>query len=159
MLSIWDSFGDLPRIQRELEKSVFGGGRARERASEFAPAVDVHEDNDAVSLSAELPGVKREDMDIQVDGNVLTLRGERKFESEQTEGRRFHLIERSYGKFSRQFHLSSNLDATKIDAQLADGVLTVRLPKKQEQKPRKIEVRGREPGAPGAPSAPSGPAS
>ena len=152
MLSIWDSFGDLPRIQREFEKSVFGG-RTRERSSEFAPAVDVHEDGDAVSLSAELPGVKREDIEIQVDGNVLTLRGERKFESEQAEGRRFHRVERSYGTFSRQFHLSSNLDATKIDAQLVDGVLTVKLPKKQEQKPRKIEVRGREP------SAPSGPAS
>ena len=151
MLSIWDSFGDLPRIQREFEKSVFGG-RGRERTTEFAPAVDVHEDSDAVSLSAELPGVKREDIEIQVDGNVLTLRGERRFESEQVEGRRFHRVERSYGTFSRQFHLSSNLDATKIDAQLVDGVLTVRLPKKQEQKARKIEVRGREPGTPSGPS-------
>jgi HSP20 family protein len=144
MLSIWDSFGDLPRIQRELEKTVFGGRRSgRERASEFEPAVDVHEDNDAVSLSAELPGVKREDIEISVDGNVLTVRGERKFESE-VEGRRFHRVERAYGTFSRQFHLSSNLDATQVDAQLVDGVLTVRLPKKQEQKARKIEVRGRE---------------
>lgn len=143
MLSIWDSFGDLPRIQREFEKSLFGG-RTRERTNEFAPAVDVQEDNEAVTLSAELPGVKRDDIEIQVDGNVLTLRGERKFESEQVEGRRFHRIERSYGTFSRQFQLSTNLDATQIDAQLVDGVLTVRVPKKQEQKPRKIEVRGRE---------------
>ena len=143
MLSIWDSFGDLPRIQREFEKSVFGG-RTRERTNEFAPAVDVHEDSEAVTLSAELPGVKRDEIEIQVDGNVLTLRGERKFESEQAEGRRFHRVERSYGAFSRQFQLSTNLDASKIDAQLVDGVLTVRVPKKQEQKPRKIEVRGRE---------------
>lgn len=152
MLSIWDSFGDLPRIQREFEKGLFGG-RTSERTSEFAPAVDVHEDSEAVSLSAELPGVKRDAIEIQVDGNVLTLRGERKFEGEQVEGRRFHRVERSYGAFSRQFHLSSNLDATKIEAQLVDGVLTVRVPKKPEQKPRKIEVRGHEA------SPPTGPAS
>jgi HSP20 family protein len=137
MLSIWDSFADLPRIQREFERSF----SQRNRAAEFAPAVDVHEDSESVSLSAELPGVKREDIEIQVDGNVLTVRGERKLAQREEEGRRFHRVERSYGSFARQFHLPSNIDATQIDAQLSDGILTVRLPKKQEQKPRKIEVK------------------
>ncbi|MDB4972763.1 MAG: hsp [Myxococcaceae bacterium] len=138
MLSIWDSFADLPRIQREFERSFTG---SRNRVAEFAPAVDVQEDSESVSLSAELPGVKREDIEIQLDGNVLTLRGERKLEQREEQGRRFHRVERSYGTFARQFHLPTNIDSTQIEAQLTDGVLTVRLPKKQEQKPRKIEVR------------------
>ncbi|MDB4987466.1 MAG: hsp [Myxococcaceae bacterium] len=138
MLSIWDSFADLPRIQREFERTLQG---ARSRGPEFAPAVDVQEDSEAVSLNAELPGVKREDIEIQVDGNVLTLRGERKPPQQAEQGQRFQRVERAYGTFVRQFQLPTNLDSSQIDAQLVDGVLTVRLPKKQEQKPRKIEVR------------------
>jgi len=138
MLSVWDPFADLNRIHRELDKNFFG---PRTRPADFAPAVDVHEDSEALVLRAELPGIKREDIDIQVDGNVLTLKGERKLEVEQKE-RRYHRVERSYGTFVRQFQLSSNVDSTQIDAQLADGVLTLKLPKKQEQKARRIEVKG-----------------
>ena len=111
MLSIWDSFADLPRIQREFERGLAG---ARNRVAEFVPAVDVHENADAVSLSAELPGVKREDIEIQVDGNVLTLRGERKLEQREEEGRRYHRIERSYGTFVRQFHLPTKSDRSHV---------------------------------------------
>ena len=137
MLSVWDPFADLNRVQRELENKFFG---PRNRPADFAPAVDVHEDEESLVLRAELPGVKREDIDIQVDGNVLTLKGERKLESEQ-QNRRYHRIERSYGSFVRQFQVPTNIDATNIDAQLADGVLTLRLPKKAELKARKIEVK------------------
>jgi len=138
MLSIWDSFADLPRIQREFERSF---GDHRQRAAEFSPAVDVHEDSESVSLSAELPGIKQSDIEIQVDGNVLTLRGERKLQTREEDGRKYHRIERSYGMFARQFHLPTNIDATQIDAQLTDGVLTIKLPKRPETKARKIEVR------------------
>lgn len=137
MLSVWDPFADLNRIQREFEKSYFG---PRTRPADFAPAVDVYEDAEELVLRAELPGVKREDVDVSVDSNVLTLKGERRLEREE-EGRRYHRIERSYGTFVRQFQLSDNIDAQKIEAQLADGVLTVRLAKKQELKPRKIDVK------------------
>lgn len=137
MLSVWDPFADLNRVQRELEKNFFG---PRNRPADFAPAVDVHEDEEALVLRAELPGVKREDIDIQVDGNVLTLKGERKLEKEQ-ESRRYHRIERSYGSFVRQFQVPTNIDATAIDAELNEGVLTLRLPKKAELKARKIEVK------------------
>ena len=138
MLSVWDPFADLNRIQRELEKNFFG---ARNRPADFAPPVDVHEDENALVLRAELPGVKREDIEIQVDGNVLTLKGERKLEAEK-ETRRYHRIERSYGTFVRQFQLPTNVDATAIDAQLVDGILVLTLPKKAELKARKIEVKG-----------------
>ncbi len=137
MLSVWDPFADLNRIQRELEKNFFG---ARNRPADFAPPVDVHEDENNLVLRAELPGVKREDIEIQVDGNVVTLKGERKLEKEQ-EGRRYHRIERSYGTFVRQFQVPTGVDTSSIDASLTDGVLTVRLPKKAEQKARKIEVK------------------
>jgi HSP20 family protein len=141
MLSIFDSFADLPRIQRELERSFSSPQR---RVADFTPAVDVHEDHQFVSLSAELPGVRREDIDIQVHGNVLTVSGERKLAGRKEEGRQYHRVERSYGKFARTFQLSENIDASQVEAELVDGVLTVRLAKRQQEKARKIEVRGRE---------------
>jgi HSP20 family protein len=124
-------------MQREVERNFFG---PRGRQADFAPAVDVHEDAEQLVLRAELPGVKREDIDIQLDANVLTLKGERKLEQE-TEGRRYHRIERSYGTFVRQFQLPTNVDGTKIDAQFADGILTLRIAKKAELKARRIEVK------------------
>lgn len=137
MLSVWDPFADLNRVQREFEKSYFG---PRTRSADFAPSVDVHEDSEQLVLRAELPGVKREDIEVSIDANVLTLKGERKLEKEE-QGRRYHRIERSYGTFVRQFQLPSNVDSGKIDAQLSDGVLTISLNKKQELKPRKIDVK------------------
>lgn len=137
MLSVWDPFADLNRIQRDLEKSFFG---QRNRPADFAPAVDVFEDENALVLHAEVPGVRREDIEINVDGNVLTLKGERKLEPEK-ENRRYHRIERAYGTFVRQFQLPTNVDATSIDAQLSEGILTLHLPKKEELKPRRIEVK------------------
>ena len=137
MLSVWDPFADLNRVQREFEKSFFG---PRTRPADFAPAVDVHEDSEQLVLRAELPGVKREDIEVSIDSNVLTLKGERKLENEE-QGRRYHRIERAYGTFVRQFQLPSNVDSSQIDAQLSEGVLTVRLNKKQELKPRKIDIK------------------
>lgn len=137
MLTVWDPFADLNRLQRDLEKSFFG---SRARPADFAPPVDVHEDAEALVLRAELPGVKREDVDISIDGNVLSLKGERKLEQEENT-RKYHRVERSYGSFVRQFQLPTNVDATSVEAQLADGVLTLKLPKKQELKARKIEVK------------------
>ena len=136
MLSVWDPFADLNRIQREFEKSYFG---PRSRA-DFAPPVDVHEDAESLVLRAELPGLRKEDVDISIDSNVLTLKGERKLEKEE-QGRRYHRVERAYGTFLRQFQLSNNIDTSKIDAQLTDGILTVRLAKREELKPRKIDVK------------------
>jgi HSP20 family protein len=137
MLTVWDPFADLNRMQRDFEKSFFG---PRTRPADFAPAVDVHEDAESLVLRAELPGVKREDVDISIDGNVLTFKGERKLEKEES-GRKYHRIERSYGSFVRQFQLPTNVDATSVEAQLTEGVLTLKLPKKQELKARKIEVK------------------
>ncbi len=137
MLTAWDPFADLNRVHREFERNFFG---PRKRDVDFAPAVDVHEDAESLVLRAELPGVKREDIDVAIDGNVLTLKGERRLENEES-GNKYHRIERSYGSFVRQFQLPTNVDSTAVDANLSDGVLTLRLPKKQELKARKIEVK------------------
>lgn len=137
MLSVWDPFADLNRIQREFEKSYFG---PRARPADFAPPVDVYEDANSLVLRAELPGVKREDIEVSIDSNVLTLKGERKLAQEE-DGRRYHRVERTYGSFVRQFQLPSNLDPGTIDANLSDGVLTVNLQKREELKPRKIDVK------------------
>jgi HSP20 family protein len=137
MLTVWDPFADLNRVHREIERNFFG---PRTREADFAPAVDVHEDAESLVLRAELPGVKREDIEVAIDGNVLTLKGERKLEKEES-GRKYHRIERSFGSFVRQFQLPSNVDSTSVDAKLTDGVLTLRLPKKQELKARKVEVK------------------
>jgi len=139
MLSVWDPFADLNRMHRDLERNFFG---SRGKPADFAPTVDVFEDEDALVLKAELPGVRRDDIDIQIDANVLTVKGERRLEEEETQNRRYHRVERSYGSFVRQFQLPTNVDAQAIEAALEEGILTLRLPKKAELKTRKIEVRG-----------------
>lgn len=143
MMSLWEPFGvttgDFGRLQRDMERtlgSVRGPGRAA-----FSPAVDVVEDKDALVVRAELPGVKREEIDVSIDGNVLTLRGERKLEREE-ETKRYHHIERAHGTFVRYFQLPTTVDAEKIEAKLADGVLTLNIPKKDIVKARKINVAG-----------------
>jgi HSP20 family protein len=148
MLSVWDPFADLNRIQREFERNFFAPRvPSRNGGADFAPQVDVYEDKESLVINAELPGLKREEVEISLDGDILTLRGERKLEKEsesrkEGDGKRYHRVERSYGSFVRSFQLPSNVDGEKAHAQLADGVLTLRLPKKEVVKGRKIEVKG-----------------
>jgi HSP20 family protein len=107
----------------------------------FAPAVDIFEDSEAISVRAELPGMKPEDVQISVENNVLTLSGERKLErSEEREG--YHRIESSYGVFSRSFVLPESLKADEVEADMNEGILTVRIPKKAEVAPKRIQVKG-----------------
>lgn len=105
----------------------------------WLPAVDVAETPDALTLYAELPGLSREDVDITLENNVLTVRGERKFEKDVKE-ENFHRIERAYGAFSRSFTLPSNVKNDAVEATFKNGVLTVRIPKAEEAKSRKIAI-------------------
>lgn len=134
MLSLWDPFADFDRVRREF------AGNAPQRQG-YAPAVDIEEQEKAFVLWAELPGVKREDLHIEVDDDVLTIKGERKFDAGQEEGKRFQRVERRYGSFERRFAVPQHVDASAIEANLADGVLELKLPKKPEVTPRRIEVR------------------
>ena len=107
----------------------------------WAPSVDIFEDKDRLILEAELPGMKREDFEISVENNVITLSGERKFEK-KTEGDNYHRVERSYGSFTRSFTLPQTVTADGATADFDNGVLRVSLPKREETKARRIEITG-----------------
>ena len=110
------------------------------REIEMSPRINVEEtDNDWI-ISAELPGVEKENVKVNFQDNVLTISGEKKFEKEEKE-KNFHRIERSYGKFSRSLNINSPVLADKIEAGYKDGVLTVTLPKAEEAKPKLIDVK------------------
>jgi HSP20 family protein len=124
----------------------FEGENESLSAGNFVPAADVYEDVQKVALKLEIPGIRADDLDIRVEGRTLTVRGERKFESEEKE-ENFHRIERRYGSFTRSFTLPATVDTESIDAQSADGVLTISLAKKAEAKPKQITVRASSTGA------------
>lgn len=105
----------------------------------WLPAVDVAENPEALLIHAELPGLSKEDVEITLENNVLTLKGERKFEKDVKE-ENYHRIERSYGLFARSFTLPPNVKTEASEATFKDGVLTIRLPKVEEAKPRKITI-------------------
>src|ERR1700733_7939833 len=105
----------------------------------WSPAVDIIETEDAIALKADLPDVKIEDIDIRVENQTLTVRGQRKFErDENVKG--YHRIERSYGEFVRSFSVPSTVDTEKVQADYKNGVLTIALPKKEAAKPRQVKV-------------------
>lgn len=106
----------------------------------WLPAVDVREKNDALMFSVELPGLTKENIDITLENNILTIAGERKFEKE-TQGEEYHRLERSYGHFSRSFTLPSSVRTDKVDANFENGVLHISLPKQENAKPKKISIR------------------
>jgi HSP20 family protein len=105
----------------------------------WSPAVDIVETEDSLALKADLPDVKIEDIDIRMENNTLTMRGERKFEKDRNV-KGWHRIERSYGEFVRSFQVPSTVDTEKIAADYKNGVLTVTLPKKEAAKPRQVKV-------------------
>ncbi|HKQ70079.1 MAG TPA: Hsp20/alpha crystallin family protein [Polyangiaceae bacterium] len=139
-LSRWDPLSEIGRIQDQFARWV---GRESPFASAFVPAVDIYEDKDAIVVRAEVPGVEAGDVSINVEGNVLTISGERKLEEEDKRDG-YQRIERLYGTFSRSFALPNTVDADNVDATMADGVLRVRIPKRATPEPRRIEVKPNE---------------
>jgi HSP20 family protein len=152
MLTRWDPFAEIARIQDQFARWA---GRESPFVGTFSPAIDIFDEKDAILVKAEVPGIKSEDIKISVDNNVLTVTGERKLEqAEKKEG--YHRIEREYGSFSRSFNLPATVDADHVEADMTDGVLTVRVPKKAAPEPKRIEVKtgsgGRQPVKTGKPS-------
>src|SRR5215469_17952913 len=132
----------MQRLTDQLFRNYTGVGGGGEMQA-FAPAVDIYEDDKNITVQAGLPGVKAEDVHIDVENNVLTLSGERKLEREdKREG--YHRIESSYGSFTRSFVLPESADPEKVEANLSDGVLTVRIPKRPEAAIKHIEVKAKE---------------
>jgi len=140
----WDSGRDLDALQGDMNRlfdSFFGRRDTSQSAAtrRWVPAMDLVETEDQLVLRADLPGMRREDIGIEIKDNVLTISGERKAEHEQ-KGEGFHRIERSSGRFSRSLGLPRGMDAGTVNASFENGVLEVRMPKPAERKPTKIEI-------------------
>lgn len=104
------------------------------------PAMDISEDEKAITVKAELPGIETKDVDVNLEHGVLTIRGEKKFEDEEKKDN-YHRIERSYGSFSRALQVPGEVDETKVEAKFDKGILTITLPKNEKAKPKKIEIK------------------
>jgi HSP20 family protein len=136
---------DVAVLQNRLN-SIFQDFARPEEATEslaagnFVPAVDVYEDAQKLVLKLEVPGIRREDLDIKVEGRTLIVKGERKFESDEKE-ENFHRIERRYGSFVRSFTLPGTVSTEEVAALSTDGVLSITLAKKPEAKPKQIQVQ------------------
>ena len=133
MLANWDPFAEITRLQHELFR------RRETNETAFRPSVDIYEDEQGIHIKAVVAGVKQEDLKLEIDNNVLTIRGERKLEQEDTD-KGYHRIERSYGSFSRSFALNNNVSSEDVKADYKDGVLNVLLPKKSSAAKREIAV-------------------
>ena len=137
----FDPFRDFVTLQNRLN-SVFGDlnrGQDELTTSGFVPAVDIYEDEQKITLKMEIPGIDEKDLDIRVENNTLTVRGERKFESEEKE-ENFHRIERRYGTFARSFTLPNTVDSENVTADYLNGVLKIALAKRAEAKPKQIKI-------------------
>jgi HSP20 family protein len=146
-LTRWDPFKELEELQSRLS-TLFGRVPIRKNGSkqeamtvaEWAPVVDIVEDENEYFIKAELPEVNKADVKVTVQNEVLTISGERLFENEE-KGKTYHRIERAHGRFVRRFTLPEDADGGKVSAEFRDGVLRVHLPKSEKSKPRSIEVK------------------
>jgi len=143
-LVTYDPFRELRALQDEVNR-VFSSSFSRSGETElmrgaWSPNVDIFENKDQIVLEAELPGMKPEDVDISIENNVLTIHGERKFEKKD-EGDNYHRIERSYGSFTRSFTLPPTVSSENVDATFENGILRLTLAKREEAKPKRIEIK------------------
>ena len=142
----YDPFRELRSLQDEMTRLFTGVVPANVSRDEmlggvWSPKVDIFENKDHLVLEAELPGMNKDDFELSFENNVLTLRGERKFEK-KTDGENYHRVERAYGAFTRSFTLPQTVTAEGSKAEFNNGILSVSLPKREDTKARKIEVVG-----------------
>jgi HSP20 family protein len=140
----WSPFQQLSRLRNEIDRA-FGWPAAEWTGApdifeQWAPSVDMYDDKDKITVSAELPGMKKEDIDISVTGNTLSIIGERKHEETKETGETFR-SERYFGRFHRTVTLPHAVDANQVKATYKDGVLNIALPKTEEAKRKQIEVK------------------
>ena len=140
----WDPFRDLNMLQDRMNRLFDDAGRTWRSddpaaTTTWSPAVDIFETEGEIVVKAELPGMDRKDIALNLEKNVLTLRGERRFTKEAKDDN-YHRIERSYGAFSRAFSIPATVDEEKINADYKEGVLKIVLPKKEQVKPKQIRI-------------------
>ena len=134
MLNTWNAVATLDRMFDDVMGSAFGTATS---SRTFDPAVDVRTSDTEVALAWDMPGVKQEDLEITLADHVLTVKGTRRFDSKDNER---VMLGRAYGSFTRSYTLPETLDDQHLTAELAEGVLTVRMPRAEKAKPRKIEI-------------------
>ena len=137
----WDPFREVVALQNRMN-SLFrdlNDGESPLTTASFVPAVDIYEDAQKVMLKLEVPGIEEKDLDVRVENNTLTVKGERKFEKEEKE-ENFHRIERRYGSFYRAFTLPSTVETESVKANYEAGVLKLELKKKAEAQPKQIKI-------------------
>jgi HSP20 family protein len=141
----YDPFRELRSLQDEMNR-LFMTNLPRSIVQEdlasggWSPSVDIYEGENEIVLEAELPGMSRDDFEVSIENNVITLKGRREFQKKE-EGDNYHRVERSYGAFTRSFSLPRSVSAENTTADFKNGVLTVSLPKREEAKSRRIEVK------------------
>jgi HSP20 family protein len=141
----WNPWKDIEDMEQRLstflrQPSRSEGGKEAMTVAEWSPLVDISEDEKEYLVKAELPEIKKEDVKLIVQDNVLSISGERKSEKEET-GKKYHRIERSYGSFLRSFTLPEDSDGSKVAAEYKDGLLMIHVPKSEKAKPKSIEVK------------------
>jgi len=147
LLTRWQPFRELSTMQDRMNRMdrLFRESYSPEGPEEaltttnFAPPVDIYEDEHNIGLKLEVPGIDEKDIDVRIEGNTLTVHGERKIEKEEKE-ENFRRIERQYGSFTRSFTLTSSVDPGQVSANYDKGVLKINLAKKAEAKPKQIKV-------------------
>jgi HSP20 family protein len=144
VLTRWEPFREFSPMQDRLNR-LFRESYNPERPEEaltttsLAPPVDIYEDEHNITLKIEVPGIEEKDIDVRIEGNTLTVHGERKLEKEEKE-ENFRRVERHYGSFTRSFTLPGSVDPGQVSADYDKGVLKIKLPKKAEAKPQQIKV-------------------
>ena len=135
----WDPFREVAALQNRLN-SILNEGADPVAAASFVPAVDIYEDSEKDLLKLEVPGIEEKDIDLRVENNTLTVKGERKLEAEEKE-ENFHRIERRFGSFFRSFTLPTTVDTENIAASYTNGVLKLELKKKPEAQPKQLQIK------------------
>jgi HSP20 family protein len=142
LVTRWDTHHGLSGLQEQVNRlfeSSFPGRSDNSALTTWAPAVDIYETENELVVKADLPDVSEKDLDVRIENNTLTIRGERKFEK-KVEEENYLRVERTYGSFSRSFSLPNTVNSEAIKADYKNGVLTVELPKRAESKPKQIKV-------------------
>jgi HSP20 family protein len=146
-LARWNPVRELEEVQSRLASILpfqtlrKNGDKELMTVAEWAPAVDITEDDKEYLVTAELPQVRKENVKVTVENGILSISGERKFEKEE-KGKKYHRIERSFGSFLRSFDLPDDADASKVDAKFSDGILNVHVAKSESAQPKQIEIKG-----------------
>lgn len=136
----WTPWHELESMNRQLSRLLDDAGNTGEvDAGHWAPAVDIRETEDALVVQAELPGIDKKNVKVEVHDGVLTISGERRYEKDVKE-KNVHRVERAYGSFARSFSLPTNIDGEHVEAKMTDGVLEVTLHKRESARPKSIEV-------------------